>query len=59
MSRDELQAFLDRRAEISGRHPPYSAYTVADRWEERADQRGGNPFLHYRDATLSYADAEA
>jgi len=59
LSREALQAFLDGRAQVSARHPPDSPYTVADRWEERADQRRDSPFLYYRDTVLSYAQAEA
>jgi fatty-acyl-CoA synthase len=58
LSREELQAFLDRRAQVSARHPPESLYTVADRWEERVNQRADNPFLYYGDTVLSYAQAD-
>ena len=56
VSREASQARIDRCAQAAMRHRPSQSYTIADRFEDHADERPNAPFLFYQDREYRFQD---
>lgn len=56
---EQTQAILDQMAFHNLKHTPQQKYTVADRFEERAQELGDKAFIIYQDKHYSYAEINA
>ena len=59
VSREHTQALLDRRSAAAAQIKPAASYTLADRLEVQALRFAEQPFLIYREQSLSYAEVDA
>jgi len=59
VSREETQRKMAALSQATLAHVPGQAYTVADRFEERARAHPGRPFLLFGDRSVSYGDTNA
>jgi fatty-acyl-CoA synthase len=57
--REQTQAKLTLIAQRTLAHTPGQTYTVADRFEERARERGEHPFIVFEGRRISYAQIDA
>jgi len=56
VSREETQRKLDRQAAAAGTHTPSQPYTLADRFEERAEKQPDKTFLVYQNQSITYGE---
>ena len=57
--REQTQAALSLISQCTLAHTPGQTYTVADRFEERARDRGAHPFIVFEGRRVSYAETNA
>lgn len=56
VTREETQEKLDKIAAAAVTHKPDQSYTVADRYEEHAQNNADHPYLIYEDQVFSFAE---